>query len=146
MTEPLHRQLRALRRDHRLAQHQLADLMGVWRSTISRWERGIQSHSIPEADRHARTLHHRLVILNQHGQIIGDLLALLPTLPDLRKQRGLSQSDVARRMWSSRGGVANIDVRIRAGHAVRLSTIAAYVAGMGCEVGLVPARALERAA
>lgn len=145
MTEPIHRQLRTIRRSLRLRQYQVADLLGIWRCTLSRWERGTQSHSIPDADRHAHTLHHRLVVLDA-GVIIGDLLALFPALPDFRRSRGLSQMDVARRMFTHRGAVANIELRIRAGDAVRLATVVSYLGGLGCEVGLVPAAALERAA
>ena len=145
MTEPIHRQLRTIRRDQHLTQHQLATLMGVWRSTIGRWERGIQSHSIPDADLHARTLHHHLIATHDNKPL-GDLLHLFPRLPALRKAKGLSQQDVADRMWTHRGAVANIEARIRAGDAVRLATVVPYLSGMDWGVGLLPARALERAA
>lgn len=145
MNEPIHLQFRDARRTMPLTQYQLADLMGIWRCTISRWERGVQSHSIPDADHHARTLHHRLVV-TLDGHIISDLLTLFPTLPGFRKARGLSQMDLARRMLTHRGAVANIELRIRAGKDVRLATVVPYLGGLGCMVGLAPAAVLKRAA
>lgn len=145
MTEPIHRQLRDVRRAIHLNQYQLADLMGVAQCTISAWERGYKSPSVPDADLYARTVHQRLIV-TLNGRFISELLPLFPNLPDFRKAQGTSQMDLARRMWASRGTVANIEVRIRAGTAVRLATVVPYLGGLGCMVGLAPAAALERAA
>lgn len=145
MTQPIHRQLRDVRRALHLNQYQLADLMGVAQCTISAWDRGYKSSSIPDADLYARTVHQRLIV-TLNGSFISELLPLFPNLADFRKARGASQMDLARRMWASRGTVANIEIRIRTGTAVRLATVVPYLGGLGCVVGLTPADRLERAA
>lgn len=144
MTEPIHRQLHALRRSLRLHQYQVAATMGVGKATISAWDRGTKSPSVPHANAYARTVHHRLIVTIDG--VIHDLVDLLPNLPSLRQARRVSQRGLARLLWMSRGAVAGFEMRIRAGDAVRLAMVEAYLRGLGCEVGLVPASGLERAA
>ncbi|MEV4287402.1 helix-turn-helix transcriptional regulator [Nonomuraea bangladeshensis] len=145
MNQPLHLQLREIRRDIRLYQHQLADQIGVKKAAITCWDSGRKTPFVRHADAYARAVDHRLVVADG-DTILGDLIGVLPTLPELRRQRGITQEVVSRSMWTSRKAVISLEGRIRRGDNLLLTTVEGYLAGLGLAARLVPAEQLERAA
>lgn len=62
----------------------------------------------------------------------GDPVELIDRLSELRRSRGLSQTEVAARMGTSQSALA----RLESGRAdVRVSTLARYAAALDAEIG-----------
>ncbi|MGP3914361.1 helix-turn-helix domain-containing protein [Nonomuraea sp. 10N515B] len=142
MTQPIGIQLRAIRLQLRLSQQAIADTVGVTQTSISSWECGTKSPSFRDAHTWARTLQHRLVVIGDKA-LIGDLVDLMPNIATFRQGQGATQHDLARAMWRSRRAVSNTELRIQAGDGVRLATVQAYLSGLDCSVGVIPAGYVE---
>lgn len=145
MTEPIHRQLRTIRRAMQLHQKDLATILGVHTSSIVNWDTGRQDPNIHHAHAYAQALHHPLTATN-NGNPIGALIDVVPTLPALRYHLGITQTDMGHLTGAGEHAVQGLERRIRAGRSPRLSSVEWYLPGFGYQIELVPARALERAA
>lgn len=144
VNQPIHRQLRTIRRDQNRRQNHVATTSGIEPSTLGYWERGVKAPFLHHADAWARALHHHLVGATD-GQVIDTLINLVPRLPEIRRQRGITQEALGRTALTTESAVNCFEGRIRAGDNLLLSTVTWYTAGLGYQIGLVPA-ALERAA
>ncbi|MEV4174024.1 helix-turn-helix transcriptional regulator [Nonomuraea sp. NPDC049709] len=144
MNQPIHKQLREIRRDqHRLQKH-VAAALGVNHATYGSWERGQASPFLHHTDIWATELHHQLVA-TVDGAVIDTLVNFVAALPVLRRGRGLTQEGLGRRTRRGVTAVHGVERQVQAGGGLLLSTVEWYVAGLDYGIGLAPA-VLERAA
>ncbi|MCK2219746.1 helix-turn-helix domain-containing protein [Actinomadura sp. ATCC 31491] len=146
MTQPIHLQLRALRREMRLRRKDLAAQIGVYYNTISSWDTGRKAPFTHHAHAYARAVHHHLVAIDPTGTIVGNLIDLMPKLPAMRRQRGLSQQMLSHHLRTTKSAVSSLEVRIHAGDSILLTTLEGYLLGFNLSMALVPAERAERAA
>lgn len=145
VNQPIHQQLRAIRRDQNQRQKHVATASGIDPSSLGYWERGEKTPFLHHADAWARTLNHQLVATSD-GKIIDTLINLVPQLPGIRRHRGITQEALGHATLTSESAVNCFEGRIRAGDNLILATVEWYASGLGYQVGLTPARQLERAA
>ncbi|GHE32060.1 hypothetical protein GCM10017673_38550 [Streptosporangium violaceochromogenes] len=135
MTPPttIPRYLTHLRQNQELSQTRIAQAAGVSGACLSRLESGHAHPSLPTAVAWAAALRHEIGV-SRNGETIGEIVALLPHLPTLRTDSGLSQTHLALHLYVVRGAITELESRIRAGARVHLATIARYLRPLGCEL------------
>lgn len=143
--QPIHRQLREIRRDQNRRQNHVAAASSIDPSSLGYWERGVKTPFLHHADAWARTLNHQLVAISD-GKIIATLINLVPQLPGIRRDRGITQEMLGHATLTSESAVNCFEGRIRAGDNLILATVEWYASGLGYQIGLAPDAALERAA
>ncbi|WP_068922159.1 WhiB family transcriptional regulator [Planobispora rosea] len=129
------RQIEVRRRELGLTQRDASALLGRHDTTLSAWSTGKSSPLFASFVDYAALVGLR-VILPHQGQIFAEGNAIIPALPLLRQVQGIEVPDLAERLRIGPRAVNDFE---RLDHPRYLSTVEAYVAGLGVRLELAPA-------
>ncbi|MGS2641709.1 helix-turn-helix domain-containing protein [Streptosporangium sp. G12] len=127
--------LAQLREDQDLPQRGVARTLGVNPATVYRWENGLRSPRIAAVAAYADLLGQRIVV--RRGDHVVNVLDVLPNLGVLRRRAGLTQTQLAARMYVSRHTIGMAETHTTA--ESWLHSLEKYVKPLGCTLDLAPA-------
>lgn len=128
-------QLARIRDAQRLTQAEVACRAGTSAVPMCRWESGARSPQLRNACTWAAVLGHRLVV-TRDGRLLGDVLSPAG-LSEVRVAAGLTQSELARRMYVARNAVCQVETRSRTA-VCSLVTAERYLTACGLDLVLAP--------
>lgn len=127
-------QLARIRAAAGLTQAEVAQRAGTSAVPMCRWESGARSPQLRNACTWAAVLGHRLVV-TRDGRPLGEVLSLPSGLSEARVAAGLTQSELARRMYVARNAVCQVETRSLTA-VCSLVTAERYLTGCGYRLDL----------
>ncbi|MET8866491.1 helix-turn-helix transcriptional regulator [Nonomuraea sp. NPDC004580] len=136
MNQPIHQQLRNIRRQLAITQPHAADQLGVTLWTISTWDSGRYSPRIHPYIRYATLLGRQLIITRQ-GALPTPLTDVLPDLAQVRRPR-IRTRDLAQRRNVRAHTITAFERRLAAGSNPTLADIQTYLRGFDHDLQITP--------
>lgn len=136
---PLVSRLRELRRAAGIEQQHVAKAIGLGAvagpTVVGDWEAGRGIPRVGHFSDFARAVGYRAVV-RRGGETLGDLADVWPTIGQLRKAAGLTQTGVAECLYAHQSTVQAAEQQ--AGPRTRLTTAVQLLGVLGCEITLEP--------